>query len=52
MPAETDEYNGNPVIILKRDENDRYPFRFGVKKAQLVLDNVDAIKKFVKDNPS
>ncbi len=50
MPAETDEYNGNPVIILKRDENDRYPFRFGVKKAQLVIDNIDSIKKFVKEN--
>jgi len=50
MPVEIDNYNGNPVIILKRDENDAYPFRFGIRKAELILDNLDAIKKFVKDN--
>ena len=50
MPSEIEEYNGNPVIILKRDENDNYPFRFGLRKAQLVLDNIEDIKKFVKEN--
>ena len=49
MAVEFDEYNGNPVIILKRDENDAYPFRFGVRKAQLILDHIDDIKKFVKE---
>ena len=50
MPVEIDNYNGNPVIILKRDENDAYPFRFGIRKAELILDNIDEIKKFVKQN--
>ncbi len=50
MPVEFDEYNGNPVIILKRDENDAYPFRFGVRKAQIILDHVEDIKKFVNKN--
>ena len=50
MPVDFDEYNGNPVIILKRDENDAYPFRFGVRKAQLIINHIDDIKKFVKDN--
>ena len=50
MPAEFDEYNGNPVIILKRDENDSYPFRFGIRKAQLILENIEEIKKFVNKN--
>jgi hypothetical protein len=50
MSVEISDYNGNPVIILKKDENDKYPFRFGVKKAQLILDNIETIKKFVKDN--
>ena len=49
MPVEFDEYNGNPVIILKRDENDEYPFRFGLRKAQLILEHIDDIKKFVKE---
>ena len=49
MPVDVEEYNGNPVIVLKRDENDAYPFRFGLRKAQLIVENIDAIKKFVKD---
>lgn len=50
MTVEFDVYNGNPVIILKRDENDAYPFRFGIRKAQIIIDHIDDIKKFVKDN--
>jgi hypothetical protein len=50
MPTEIEEYNGNPVMVLKRDENDAYPFRFGLRKAQLILDNIEEIKKFVKKN--
>lgn len=50
MPAEIEDYNGNPVIALKRNENDIYPFRFGLKKAQLILDHIDEIKKFVKEH--
>lgn len=50
MSVEIDNYNGNPVIILKRDENDAYPFRFGVRKAQLIIEHIDEIKKFVKNN--
>jgi len=50
MPIEFDEYRGNKMVILKRDENDSYPFRFGLRKAQLIIENIDAIKKFVKEN--
>jgi len=50
MPVEFEEYYGNPVIVLTRDKNDNYPFRFGLRKAQLVLDNIDGIRKFVKEN--
>ena len=49
MPVDFEEYYGNPVIILKRDKNDNYPFRFGLRKAQLILDNIEGIKKFVKE---
>jgi hypothetical protein len=48
MTVEVEEYNGNAVIAIKRDENDAYPFRFGLRKAQLILDNLDEIKKFVE----
>ncbi len=50
MPAEIEDYNGNPVIALKRNENDIYPLRFGLRKAQLILDHIDEIKKFVKEH--
>ena len=50
MTIEIEEYNGNPIISLKRDKNDSYPFRFGLRKAQLILENIDEIKKFVKNH--
>lgn len=49
MTVEIEEYNGNPVISLKRDKNDAYPFKFGLRKAQLIIDNIEEIKKFIKD---
>lgn len=42
------EFKGNPMIVLKNSEDDQYPFQFGVKKAKLVLENIDEIKKFVE----
>ena len=49
MPVEISEYNGNPVITLKRTDDDNYPFRFGVRKAQIIIDHIEDIKKFVKE---
>lgn len=46
--VEESEFKGNPMIVLKNDEEDKYPFQFGVKKAKLVLENIDDIKKFVE----
>ncbi len=48
--VERGEYKGKPLIILKRNTEDKYPFSFGVSKAKLILDNIDAIKKFVEEN--
>lgn len=42
------EFKGNPMIVIKNDEEDKYPFQFGVKKAKLVLENIENIKKFVE----
>jgi len=47
---ERSEFKGKPVIILKRDENDKYPFAFGLSKAQLIIDNLEEIKKFLAEN--
>jgi hypothetical protein len=42
------EFKGNPMIVIKNDEEDKYPFQFGVKKAKMVLENIEEIKKFVE----
>ncbi len=46
--VEESEFKGNPMIVLKNSEEDKFPFQFGVKKAKLVLENIEAIKKFVE----
>ncbi len=47
--VEYDEYKGNKLIVLKRDENDQYSFKFGKGKARLIIENFDAIKKFAEE---
>jgi hypothetical protein len=47
--VEFDEYKGNKLIVLKRDENDPYPFKFGKGKARLIVENFDEIKKFAEE---
>ena len=48
--VEFGEYKGNKLIILKRDENDKFPFSFGKGKARLIVENFDQIKKFVEED--
>lgn len=48
--VEEAEFKGNPVLILKNNEDDRFPFTFGVKKAKLMLEHIEDIKKFVAKN--
>ena len=45
--VERSEYNGKPILVLRRDENDKFPFSFGLAKARMILDNYEEIKKFV-----
>jgi hypothetical protein len=47
---EKSEYKGKPILILKRDEDDKFPFSFGLAKARLILENIEEIKKFVEEN--
>lgn len=48
--VERSEFKGKPVLIIRRDENDKYPFSFGLTKARMILDNLEEIKKFVAEN--
>jgi len=42
------EFKGNKMIVIKNNEEDKFPFQFGVKKAKLIVENIEEIKKFVK----
>ena len=44
------EFKGNPMIVLSNGPEDKYPFQFGLRKAKLILDHVEDIKKFVEKN--
>jgi hypothetical protein len=49
MIVERSEYKGRPILVLKRSEDDKFPFSFGLAKAQMILENLNEIKKFVAD---
>jgi hypothetical protein len=48
--VERSEYKGKPVLIIKRSEDDKYPFSFGMTKAKLILENIEEIRRFVQEN--
>jgi hypothetical protein len=44
------EFKGKPVIHIKRNEDDRFGISMGLMKAKLVVENIEAIKEFIKEN--
>jgi len=48
--VERSDYNGKPILVLRRSEDDKFPFSFGIAKAKLILENLEEIKKFVVEN--
>lgn len=53
MTTKIGEYKGHKMISLieeGKEETDKYLFSFGIKKAKLILENIEDIKKFVEDN--
>jgi hypothetical protein len=49
MAVEYSEFKGNKLIVLKRSEEDKFPFSFGKGKARLIVENFDAIKEFAEE---
>lgn len=47
--VEFDEFKGFRLIVLKRTPEDRYPLKFGKSKAKLIVQHIDAIKKFAEE---
>ncbi|MBS3167373.1 hypothetical protein J4403_04160 [Candidatus Woesearchaeota archaeon] len=52
MVAKIGEFKGHKTLILTEGdaEQDKFPFSFGLKKAKLILQHINDIKKFVEDN--
>ncbi len=50
MVAKISDFKGHKVITLSVNEDDKYPFTFGIAKAKLILENLDEIKKFVNES--
>ena len=49
---ERSEFKGKPMLVIKRNEEDPFPFSFGMNKAKLIIENIEEIKKFVAENSS
>ena len=47
---EIGEFKGKPILIIRRSEDDKFPFSFGMTKAKLILENLEEIKKFVAEH--
>ena len=45
-----EEYKGKAIFAIYKDESDKYPFRFGVPKAKMILENIKEIERFVRDH--
>lgn len=41
-------YRDNRVMIIRTSPQDRFPFQFGVRKAQLIVKYFDLIKAFAE----
>lgn len=53
MTVKIGEYKGHKTITLLeegKEEPDKFPFSFGLKKAKLIIANIDDIKKFIEEN--
>ncbi len=44
--AREEEFKGKPVLGLYRSADDKYPLKFGLSKAGLILAHVEEIKAF------
>ena len=49
MPIEYKEFKGNKIIVLKKSDDDQFPFSFGKGKAKLIVENFEVIKKFSEE---
>jgi len=44
------EFKGHKMIQFKESVDDKYGLSFGLKKAKIILEHIEDIKKFVEEN--
>ncbi len=44
-----DEYKGRAMMVIGNGPDDRFPFKFGLKKAKLAVEHIEDIKKWVAE---
>ena len=49
MIVERSEFKGRPLLVIKRSEDDKFPFSFGLTKAKMILECIEEIKNFVEE---
>ncbi len=42
------DFKGSPMIVLRRNTEDRFPFQFGLQKGRLLVDGIDQIRAWVE----
>ena len=47
---EESEFRSHKILILKRKNDDKFPFQFGLGKARMIVEHFDKIKEFVDKN--
>ena len=52
MATTQDEYKGSKTIKLIPNDNPdtKYPFSFGLAKAKLIIENLEDIQNFIREN--
>lgn len=40
------EFKGQPILVFKRNETDKFPFAIGVRKAKTIVEHFEDIRKF------
>jgi len=48
MIVQESEYKGKAILVIKRNEDEKYPFSFGLAKAKIILESIEDIKAFVE----
>jgi len=46
MIVEEGEFKGHKILIFKKDEKEKYPVSFGLRKIKIILENIEHIKAF------